>query len=71
MADHFYGTSIGVGADPKAGVAGIGVTEGTSTTGLVIELRLNDGAGLERQMVLDALEMLKNHFQNPDTIITP
>ncbi len=70
MADHFYGISKGAGVDPKGGVGGVGVTADTATTSLAIELRLADGAGLTRYEVLNAIEQLKNYFNDSANTVT-
>ena len=70
MADHFYGIKKGAGVDPKGGVGGVGVTTGVATTALAIELRLADGATLTRYEVLNAIELLKNYFNNSANTVT-
>ena len=59
MADHFYGVSIGVGADPDTAAGGTGVTFGTSTASTAIELRVTDGAGVTKVDLLKALEVIE------------
>lgn len=71
MADRFYGVNKGSGVDPAGGVAGQALATGTSTTGKNIELRVVEGAGITKQDLLNALELLKNYVIRPDTAIIP
>lgn len=57
MANHYYGVSIGAGADAS------GVSTGTSTTSKKIELRIEDGVtGMNKMEVLKALEALAEYI---------
>lgn len=54
MADHFYGVDMGAGIDAS------NVTVDTSTTGLKVELRVEDSvSGNNKLEVVKALEVIK------------
>ncbi len=57
MSDKFYGLNIGHQFDPRV------VETDVSTTGKTVELRLSDGAGLNRMSVLLALKTLEAFFE--------
>lgn len=58
MADHFYGASIGTGADAS------GVSTGTSTTSKNVEVRVHDGVtGMNKFEVLKLIEVIAEYIE--------
>jgi hypothetical protein len=60
MASHFVSLPRG-----KEGVQFTDFTTGTSTSGQVFELRLDDASGYRRVEVIKQLDALKRFFENP------
>lgn len=60
MADRFYSIPIG-----SYGIEN--VTEGASTSGAAVELRVNDSAYSDRQLVLLAVEQIEQYIETQET----
>lgn len=60
MADRFYGVPLG-------GTLPVNVTEASSTTSAVVELRINDAVYANKIQVLAQIEAIKNYLQTKET----
>lgn len=60
MADRFYGVSLG-------GQLPVDVSEDSSTTSRVVELRVNDGIYSDKRAVMIAVEAILAYLQTKET----
>ena len=60
MADKFYGVAVG-------GQLKTDVTEAASTTSKAVELRISDSAYANKQLVLNAVEAIRDYLIGTET----